>query len=130
MPLQTLIRFDALSALMTIIKKNIPVFLRFPFLFFIATLFVFNSIDAQQITPAGNPIVTDVYTADPAALVVGDTVYLYTGHDEAKPPHEGYVMHEWLCFSSPDMIHWTERGSPLNVKDFAWAKGDAWASQV
>jgi beta-xylosidase len=106
------------------------VFLRSPFLVFIPTLFVFNSINAQQITPAGNPIVADVYTADPAALVVGDTVYLYTGHDEAKPPHEGYVMHEWLCFSSPDMIHWTKRGSPLNVKAFRWAKDDAWASQV
>ncbi|TKK64782.1 glycoside hydrolase [Ilyomonas limi] len=97
---------------------------------FITTLFTCSSIHAQQIPPAGNPIITDVYTADPAALVVGDTVFLYTGHDEAKPPHEGYVMHEWLCFSSPDMIHWTKRGSPLNVKDFSWAKGEAWASQV
>jgi beta-xylosidase len=106
------------------------VFLRPSFILFITTIFAFSSIHAQQVTPSGNPIITDVYTADPAALVVGDTVYLYTGHDEAKPPHEGYVMHEWLCFSSPDMIHWTKCGSPLSVKDFAWAKGDAWASQV
>lgn len=28
------------------------------------------------------------------------------------------------------MINWTEHPSPLNVKTFAWAKGDAWASQV
>ena len=34
---------------------------------------------------ATNPIITDVFTADPAAIVHGDTVYLYTGHDEAKP---------------------------------------------
>ena len=97
---------------------------------FITTFLVFDVIHAQQISPPGNPVITDVYTADPAALVVGDTVFLYTGHDEAKPPHEGYVMHEWLCFSSTDMIHWTKRGSPLNVKDFTWAKDDAWASQV
>ncbi len=91
---------------------------------------VCNSIFAQQTLAGGNPIITDVYTADPAALVVGDTVFIYTGHDEAKPPHEGYVMHEWLCFSSTDMIHWTKRGSPLNVKAFTWARDDAWASQA
>jgi beta-xylosidase len=78
----------------------------------------------------GNPIIQHKYTADPAAMVYHDTVYLYTGHDEAKPPREGYVMHEWLCFSTTDMVHWTEHASPMSVKDFAWAKDDAWASQV
>src|SRR3954463_11066447 len=78
----------------------------------------------------GNPIITHKYTADPSALVYNNTVYLYTGHDEAVPQKEGYVMNEWLCFSSTDMIHWTEHAVPLHVKDFAWAKGDAWASQV
>ena len=77
-----------------------------------------------------NPIIRDKFTADPAALVVGDTVYLYTGHDEAPQGQARYVMHEWLCYSSSDMIHWKERPVPMNVKDFAWAKDDAWASQV
>ena len=105
-------------------------FHHFRYISLITICFAFTSIHAQQMSPAGNPIITDVYTADPAALVVGDTVFLYTGHDEALPPREGYVMHEWLCFSSPDMVHWTKHGSPLNVKDFKWAKDDAWASQV
>lgn len=78
----------------------------------------------------GNPIIRHKYTADPAAFVHKGTVYLYTGHDEAPPRQERYMMHEWLCFSSTDMKTWTEHPSPLNVKDFKWAKGDAWASQV
>ena len=45
---------------------------------------------------AGNPILTDVFTADPAPLVDGDTVYLYTTHDEA-PPRQWLVMNDWLC---------------------------------
>lgn len=77
-----------------------------------------------------NPIIKDKYTADPAALVVGDTVYLYTGHDEAPKGQNRYVMHNWLCYSSFDLIHWKEHPSPMNVKDFTWAKDDAWASQV
>lgn len=78
----------------------------------------------------GNPIITHVFTADPAAMVYKGKVYLYTGHDEAPAGHNGYVMHNWLCFSSEDMVTWTEHPSPMNVKTFKWAKDDAWASQV
>lgn len=79
---------------------------------------------------AGNPIITDVFTADPAPLVVGDTVYLYCGQDEAKNDKDGYRMFRWLCYSSRDMKSWKAEGSPLDPKNFAWAAGDAWASQV
>ncbi|MBB1284117.1 family 43 glycosylhydrolase [Flavisolibacter sp. BT320] len=90
-----------------------------------------NSTQADTTFVAdGNPIIRHKFTADPAALVYKDKVYLYTGHDQAAPKENRYVMHEWLCFSSPDMKTWTEHPSPLNVKSFAWAKGDAWASQV
>lgn len=80
--------------------------------------------------PAANPIIADVFTADPAALVHGDTVYLYAGHDEAPPDRPGYVMNEWLCFSSTDMVNWKPHGSPLALKDFAWAERHAWAAHV
>jgi beta-xylosidase len=81
-------------------------------------------------TSGGNPIIRTKYTADPAAMVQGNTVYLYTGHDVAPAPQERYEMHEWLCFSSKDMVNWTEHPVPLKVSDFTWAKDDAWASQV
>jgi beta-xylosidase len=77
-----------------------------------------------------NPIIKDKYTADPAAFVYGDSVYLYTGHDQAPKGKERYEMHEWLCYSSADMLTWKEHKVPLSAKDFSWAKGDAWASQV
>ncbi|HOK67314.1 MAG TPA: glycoside hydrolase family 43 protein [Anaerohalosphaeraceae bacterium] len=79
---------------------------------------------------ADNPVITHKFTADPAALVYQDTVYLYTGHDECPDRQNRYVMHEWLCFSSTDMVHWTEHPVPLRVSDFQWAQDDAWASQV
>lgn len=79
---------------------------------------------------AANPIITEVHTADPAAMVHDGTVYLYTGHDEAPEKKDGYVMKNWLCFSSTDMVQWTPRGSPMAVSDFKWAKSDAWAGQV
>lgn len=78
----------------------------------------------------GNPIITSHFTADPAALVHNERVYLYTGHDVAPDNDSSYRMHDWLCFSSTNMVDWEEHGSPLSVKDFSWAKADAWASQV
>ncbi len=76
---------------------------------------------------AANPIITDVYTADPAALVHDGRVYLYTGHDEGST---SYVMRDWLCFSSSDMVNWRSEDSPLSLSAFSWARQDAWAGQV
>jgi hypothetical protein len=56
----------------------------------------------------GNPIIKHKYTADPGAMVYKGKVYIYAGHDEAPKAQARYVMHDWLCFSSPDMVTWTE----------------------
>lgn len=79
---------------------------------------------------AGNPIIRNKFTADPAAMVYNNRVYLYTGHDEAPEKQARYVMHNWLCYSSDDMVTWQEHPSPLSAKNFTWAQDDAWASQV
>lgn len=79
---------------------------------------------------AGNPVIRHIYTADPAAIAYNGTVYMYTGHDEPPDGIEDYVMKNWLCFSSKDMVHWKEHPVPLRASDFGWAKGDAYASQV
>ena len=78
---------------------------------------------------AGNPILTDVFTADPAPLVDGDTVYLYTTHDEA-PPRQWLVMNDWLCYSSKDMKTWTPHGPVASKDTFEWGTHDAWAAQT
>lgn len=77
-----------------------------------------------------NPIIKHKFTADPAAIVYQDSVYLYAGHDEAPNDFHFYKMEEWLVFSSADMINWKEHPVPLKPSDFEWAKGDAWAAEV
>lgn len=79
--------------------------------------------------PGSNPVIRDMFTADPAPLVVGDRLYLYVGHDEAQRD-EMFTMREWLVYSTTDMRHWTGHGPIMKVTDFKWAKKDAWASQV
>ncbi|MFN6970665.1 MAG: glycoside hydrolase family 43 protein [Rheinheimera sp.] len=79
---------------------------------------------------AKNPIIDHVFTADPAAMVHGDTVYLFTGHDEAPNNDKFFEMHDWLLFSSKDMKNWQSHGPILKATDFKWAKGDAWAAHA
>lgn len=79
---------------------------------------------------ADNPIITEVFTADPAALVEGDTVWLYTGHDEAPNNDVFFEMHDWLAFSSKDMKTWTAHGPIMRADDFEWAVSHAWASHM
>jgi Glycosyl hydrolases family 43 len=77
-----------------------------------------------------NPIFTDTFTADPAALVVGDTIYVYVGHDTASVGG-WFNMPEWLCYSSTDMKNWTAHGPVLEAKDFVNANSNAaWAAQI
>jgi arabinoxylan arabinofuranohydrolase len=84
----------------------------------------------NRLTSTGNPIFTHKYTADPAAIVEGDTLWLYTGHD-FEGGQKGYKMKDWLVFSTTDMKNWTEYQVPLNITDFTWAKsGDAYAGHV
>src|SRR5690349_6844553 len=59
-----------------------------------------------------NPIIRNHYTADPTVIVHEGTVYLYTGHDDPPAGTDDYCMNDWLCFSSTDLMHWTEHPSP------------------
>lgn len=79
---------------------------------------------------ATDPIIGTSFTPDPAPYVHGDTLYLFTGHDEDDAQY--FKMKDWQIFTSADMLNWTYRGTPLSTEAFSWAKhGDnAWAAQA
>lgn len=89
-----------------------------------AAFLITESVSAQ------NPVVNEVFTADPAAMVYMDTVYLYTGHDEATSNSSFYIMNNWHCFTTTNMVDYTSRGEVFSVADVSWASGDAWAGEV
>jgi sucrose-6-phosphate hydrolase SacC (GH32 family) len=76
------------------------------------------------------PIVQTKFTADPAPLVYDGVVYLYAGHDEDNA--SGFLMKDWQCYSSTDMVNWTDRGAFASLATFPWADqtNGAWAAQV
>ena len=99
--------------------------------FYIIQIFSQNSQDSiLYFSSNGNPIFTHKFTADPAALVEGNTLWLYTGHDFAGD-QKGYKMKDWCVFSTTDMKNWTEYPTPMNITDITWAKsGEAFAANV
>lgn len=70
---------------------------------------------------AQNPIFQTIYTADPAPLVRDGVCYVYTGHDEDVLVNNFFTMKDWRCFSSTDMVNWTDHGAVANLYDFKWA---------
>jgi hypothetical protein len=97
--------------------------LMFLSLIFSLTFIIGGCIESQ----AQNPIIQTCYTADPAPMVYKDTLFLYTGHDEDGSKY--FTMKNWRCFSTTDMVNWTDHGSPLGLNNFSWAQKDAWAGQ-
>ena len=88
-----------------------------------------GSLVLAGILPAGadNPVVQTWFTTDPAPMVHGDRMYLYTGHDEDNA--DFFWMQDWRVYSTEDMANWTDHGSPLALEDFEWADDRAWAAQ-
>jgi hypothetical protein len=61
--------------------------------------FAQSSGEEKLISAFNNPIIKEKFTADPAAIVHNDSVYLYAGHDVAPDNVNSYRMNEWLVYS-------------------------------
>lgn len=90
-----------------------------------------GSINGQTFswTADSNPIIKHKYTADPATMVCGDTLWLFTGEDFAGN-QQNIHMENWCVFSTTDMRTFTEYPVPLRADEFKWSSGIAYASQV
>jgi len=104
--------------------KLYSIFLKkiFLFLIFINIFYIGNS---------QNPIIQTNYTADPAPMVYNDTLYLYTSHDEDSTISNFFTMFDWRCYSTTDMVNWTDHGTVASLKSFKWINktNGAWAPQ-
>ena len=94
----------------------------------IRNFFLACSLAAIATVKAQNPVVQTWFTSDPAPMVHGDRMYMYTGHDEDGA--DFFWMYEWRCYSSADMVNWTDHGSLMSLDTFSWADDRAWAAQT
>ncbi len=79
---------------------------------------------------AQNPIIRDQYTADPTARVFDGKVWLYASHDiisPVEPERRWFCMADYHCFSSEDLVHWTDHGVILDQKDVPWGNPEGYS---
>lgn len=79
---------------------------------------------------AANPLTTDFYSADAAALVYHDSLFVFAGHDEQGPQgnnNKAFVMNDWHVLVTDDMDKYHDYGAVLSVKTFKWANASAFA---
>jgi arabinoxylan arabinofuranohydrolase len=58
------------------------------------------------------------YTADPAVIVYNGRVYVYASHDTDDQPQ--FLMDGYTCFSSDDLLNWTDHGEVAMAKDIPY----------
>lgn len=84
---------------------------------------------------ADNPIITNIYTADPTARVYNGKLFLYPSHDVpfseelgvTNGETHGHVMTDYYAYSSENLFDWTDHGMVLAEKDIPWAMENAYA---
>ncbi|MFD2828216.1 glycoside hydrolase family 43 protein [Leeuwenhoekiella polynyae] len=95
---------------------------------FTAQLFLFLAVFSYEVR-AQNPIIQTYYTADPAPMVYGDRVYMYTTHDQ-DTASTFFRMYDWRAYSTDDMVNWTDHGKIFSLDDISWGNDRAWAAQT
>ena len=73
---------------------------------------------------AQNPIITNQFTADPAARVFNGKVYLYPSHDilavEGRGRPGWFCMEDYHVFSSENLTDWTDHGVIVDQVSVPW----------
>lgn len=67
-----------------------------------------------------HPVILPDYHADPSARLFGGRIYVYPSRDIAGS--KGWRMLDWPLYSSEDLVHWTDHGVLLSVRDLRWGE--------
>jgi arabinoxylan arabinofuranohydrolase len=70
---------------------------------------------------ADNPLVSQVYTADPSGYIVNGRMYVIVTHDQDTQSDYSQLW-DYYVFSSSDLINWQDHGIVFDVRtDSPWA---------
>ena len=74
-------------------------------------------------TKAQNPVIRNLYSADPTARVFNGRLYLYPSHDiisPVEPERKWFCMADYHVFSSDNLTDWTDHGVILSQEQVPW----------
>src|SRR3954464_5714821 len=89
--------------------------------------------ESSSITYLSQPLITNIYTADPSAHVFNGTIYIYPSHDTdtgapEKDDGSHFAMSDYHILSMdsiPGPV--VDHGVALDIKDIPWAGRQLWA---
>jgi Glycosyl hydrolases family 43/Carbohydrate binding module (family 6) len=80
---------------------------------------------------AQNPLIRNMYSADPSARVFGDKVYVFPSHDilatEGKGRVGWFCMEDYHVFSSANLTDWTDHGVVVTQNKIPWVRPDSYS---
>ena len=79
---------------------------------------------------AQNPVIRDLFSADPTARVFNGKVYLYPSHDIVPPAgqrQDWFCMADYHVFSSENLTDWTNHGVIVSQEIVPWGKPDGYS---
>jgi hypothetical protein len=101
------------------------------FTIILLTALLTSTAQQKKHTPISQPLITSIYTADPAAHVFNGKIYIYNSHDiDAGIPENGdhFVMKDYHVLSMDSIGgNVTDNGIALDTKNIAWAGRQLWA---
>lgn len=93
-----------------------------------------KSNEVSEGIKSGDPIIKEIFSADPSAHVFENKLYIYPSHDietDIQPNNDGdhYAMEDYHVFSFDKFPNskCVDLGQVLHVKDVPWAKRQMWA---
>ena len=117
--------YQTILTMQTFLKTSIAVI--------IFALFMFINKTCAQKTYLSQPLLTNIYTADPSAHVFNGRIYIYPSHDTATGTPENdngdhFNMKDYHVLSL-DSINGkvTDNGVALTINDIPWAGRQLWA---
>ena len=79
---------------------------------------------------AQNPVIRDLFSADPTARVFNNKVYLYPSHDIVPPAgqrQDWFCMEDYHVFSSENLTDWTDHGVIVTQNKVPWVRPDSYS---
>ena len=85
---------------------------------------------AAMAAMAQNPVIRDLFSADPTARVFNNKVYLYPSHDIVPPAgqrKDWFCMEDYHVFSSENLTDWTDHGVIVTQNKVPWVRPDSYS---
>ena len=92
---------------------------------------IFLLIFLAHCAGAQNPLIRNMYSADPSARVFGDSVYVFPSHDILATAGHGrigwFCMEDYHVFASKDLTEWKDDGIIVSQTTVPWTKRDGYS---